>query len=168
MQIFTSLQRGCYDQREYYRPQVLNSFGLSTAAVFLSPWIQHFNPRGATPSHGSAGAGQEAETSNPSAGFVDGAYAAGNFASGDVKEEVKESIPNLNNPETGLQAPPSWSSRYQSQHHTSTSTHVRADNGSQAKKRICNLDPGSGKSSCNSPKLYKIAILLTDWVYFLS
>lgn len=132
-ELFTSLQRGCYDQGEYYRPQFLHAFCPSTSAVFLSPWIQHFNPRAAAPSHGSTGVGQEAENGNPSAGLVDGAYGAGNFANCDVKE-VKESIANLNsNPETGFQFPLSWSSRYQSQH-------IRVDTGMQAKKRNCNLD----------------------------
>ncbi|CAM6122629.1 unnamed protein product [Calypogeia fissa] len=139
-ELFTSLQRGCYDQREYYRPQFLHTFA-PTSAVFLSPWIQHFNPRGATPSHGSAGAGQDAETSSPATGFAEGAYGPGNFGNGDVKPEVKESIPNLNNPEPGFQVPMFWSSRFQSQHHASTSAHARADTSNQAKKRNCNVDP---------------------------
>jgi hypothetical protein len=128
---------------EYYRPQFKHNFGHSTPAVFLSPWIQHFNPRATTP--GNPGSSQEAEIGNPATGFVDGPYGVSNFGNGEVKEEGKESIPNLNNADSGSSVPHFWSSRYQSQLHASTSGHARTDAGVQTKKRTCNLDAGNGK-----------------------
>jgi hypothetical protein len=145
VQLFTSLQRGCYDQVEYYRPQFKHNFGPSTPAVFLSPWIQHFNPRATSSSNGNAGTSQEAELGNPAPGFVDGAYGVGNFGNGEAKEEGKDGIPNLNNVDYGSPGPQFWSSRYHSQLHASTSGHARADAGVQTKKRTCNLDAGNGK-----------------------
>lgn len=138
-QLFTSLQRGCYDQREYYRPHYIFAPS-SPPAVLASPWIQHFNPRIA-PSTAVGGAAQDmfpGHTSS-SSGFADGAHCS-NYMYQGVMEEVMESVPVL----PDFPPPQGWNSRFQSQHNASTSAPVRPDTSAQAKKR--NLDPCAGDS----------------------
>ncbi|KAG6542736.1 hypothetical protein Mapa_015811 [Marchantia paleacea] len=132
-ELFTSLQRGCYDQREYYRPHYIFAPS-SHPAVLASPWIQHFNPRIAPPTAvGGAAQDMFPGHTTSSSGFAEGVHCSNMYQG--VMEEVMESVPVL--PDFPL--PQDRNNRFQSQHNASTSAPVRPDTSAQAKKR--NLDP---------------------------
>ncbi|KAL3698747.1 hypothetical protein R1sor_012823 [Riccia sorocarpa] len=147
-ELFTSLQRGCYDQREYYRPHYIFA---PAPAVFASPWIQHFNPKIA-PQGLVAGGVQDVlpgQTSSP--GFVDGIHSSSYMYQG-VVEEVMESVPVMHDPS---HVPHGWNSRHHSQFHASTSAPVRPDANVQGKKRACDLDLDFCADALFRPKKFK-------------